>query len=91
MALCEKTRCPLILNMVSVDISMVKIWLVNIFVVISSLDTGCPAKCVHFYIIYQPNTHPNAKFGGTSKTLTSIISVSQLFLIPFSFESGGKE
>ena len=54
MALCEKTRCPLILNMVSVDISMVKIWLVNIFMVISSLDTGCPAKRVHFYITYQP-------------------------------------
>ena len=53
-ALCEKTRCPLILNMVSVDISMVKIWLVNIFMVISSLDTGCTAKRVYFYIIYQP-------------------------------------
>ena len=55
MALCEKTRCPLILNMVSVDISTMKIWLVNIFMVISSLDTGCPAKHVHFlFIFYQP-------------------------------------
>ena len=54
MALCEKTRCPLILNMVSVDISMVKICLVNKFMVISSLHTGCPAKRVHFFIFYQP-------------------------------------
>ena len=53
-ALCEKTWCPLILNMVSVDISMVKICLVNKFMVISSLHTGCPAKHVHFFIFYQP-------------------------------------
>ena len=51
MALCEKTRYPLILNMVSVDISMVKICLVNKFMVILSLHTGCPAKRVHFFIL----------------------------------------
>ena len=55
MALCEKTRCPLILDMVAVDISMVKICLVNKFMVISFLHTGCPAKHVHFlFIFYQP-------------------------------------
>ena len=66
-ALCEKTWCPLILNMVSVDISMVKICLVNKFMVISSLHTGCPAKHVHFFYNLSAKTiNPNTKFGGAS-------------------------
>ena len=59
MALCEKTRCPLILNMVSVDISMVKICLVNKFMVI---NTGCPAKRVHFFISYGPKLTQITKY-----------------------------
>ena len=67
MALCEKTRCPLILDMVAVDISMVKICLVNKFMVILSLHTGCPAKHVHLFYILSAKTNPNTKFGGASK------------------------
>ena len=61
-ALCEKTRCPLILDMVYVDISMVKISLINKFMVILSLHTGCPAKRFHFFYILLAKTNPNTKF-----------------------------